>query len=406
MSDPRINDRIRVPEVRLVGPGGEQVGIVRVEDAMRLARESDLDLVEVAPNAKPPVAKLMDFGKYKYEAAVKARESRKNQTNTNLKEVRFRLKIDDHDYDTKVGHARRFLSDGDKVKAMIQFRGREQSRPEMGVRLLQKLAEDLGEFGQVESSPRQDGRNMVMVLGPLKNKSEARAAARRAKENDVTEDRLPQKTKSSRRDREREARAAGMIDTESALPVGGNSIGEAIPEELRKMAEQKFEVPEGAPPLKVSEDQPPVMAPKEERRERAGGGRGRPAERGGSRGADRGERPERGDRPERGASDRGGRPAGRPAGAGRPEGGRPASSGPRTGAPARSGGPRPASSSAPRTAAPRPAGAAGPRPAARPAAPAAAPKPGTAPKPGAAAKPAPKPGATPKPAPKPGPSQG
>lgn len=369
ISDPRINDRIRVPEVRLVGPGGEQVGIVRVEDAMRLARESDLDLVEVAPNAKPPVAKLMDFGKYKYEAAVKARESRKNQTNTHLKEVRFRLKIDDHDYETKVGHARRFLGDGDKVKAMIQFRGREQSRPEMGVRLLQKLAEDLEEFGQVESSPRQDGRNMVMVLGPLKNKSEARAAARRAKETGSSEDRLPHKTKSSRRDREREARAAGVIDTSSALPVGGNSIGEAIPEELRKMAEQKFEVPEGAPPLKVSEDQPPVMAPKEERRDRAGsGGRGRSAERNGaSRGADRsGERSA-------------GRPASRPAGGGRPVTSRPTStSTPRSGAPDRSNAVRPATT----------------------------PAPGSASQPASSAGPAPKPGAAPKPGPKPGPGKG
>ena len=126
ISDPRINERIRVPEVRLVGPNGEQVGIVRVEDALRLAAEADLDLVEVAPTAKPPVCKLMDFGKYKYEAAVKARESRKNQVNTVLKEVRFRLKIDKHDYETKTGHAKKFLSQGDKVKAIIQFRGREQ----------------------------------------------------------------------------------------------------------------------------------------------------------------------------------------------------------------------------------------------------------------------------------------
>ncbi len=179
ISEPRINDRIRVPEVRLVGPAGEQVGIVRIEDALRLATESDLDLVEVAPQAKPPVCKLMDFGKYKYEAAVKAREARKNQTNTVLKEIRFRLKIDTHDYDTKTGHARRFLAAGDKVKAMIQFRGREQQRPEMGIRLLQKFAEDVAEVGLVESSPRIDGRNMVMVIGPTKNKAEAKAEARR-----------------------------------------------------------------------------------------------------------------------------------------------------------------------------------------------------------------------------------
>lgn len=163
----------------MVGPAGEQVGIVRIEDALRLAAESDLDLVEVAPTAKPPVCKLMDFGKYKYEAAVKAREARKNQTNTVLKEIRFRLKIDTHDYETKRGHAQRFLGAGDKVKAMIQFRGREQQRPEMGIRLLQKFAADVAEVGVVESSPRIDGRNMVMVIGPLKNKAEAKAEARR-----------------------------------------------------------------------------------------------------------------------------------------------------------------------------------------------------------------------------------
>ncbi|WP_258073710.1 translation initiation factor IF-3 [Arthrobacter sp. 08Y14] len=175
-----MNDRIRVPEVRLVGPAGEQVGVVRIEDALRLAAESDLDLVEVAPQAKPPVCKLMDFGKYKYEAAVKAREARKNQTNTVLKEIRFRLKIDTHDYETKRGHAMRFLAAGDKVKAMIQFRGREQQRPEMGMKLLNKFAADVAEVGVVESTPRIDGRNMVMVIGPLKNKAEAKAEARRA----------------------------------------------------------------------------------------------------------------------------------------------------------------------------------------------------------------------------------
>ncbi|AIY03913.1 translation initiation factor IF-3 [Arthrobacter sp. PAMC 25486] len=121
----------------------------------------------------------MDFGKYKYEAAVKAREARKNQTNTVLKEIRFRLKIDKHDYETKRGHALKFLGAGDKVKAMIQFRGREQQRPEMGIRLLQKFAEGVAEVGIIESSPRIDGRNMVMVIGPLKNKAEAKAEARR-----------------------------------------------------------------------------------------------------------------------------------------------------------------------------------------------------------------------------------
>ncbi|PID53000.1 MAG: translation initiation factor IF-3 [Micrococcales bacterium] len=178
MTEPRINERIRIPEVRLVGPAGEQVGIVRVEDALRLAQEADLDLVEVAPNARPPVCKLMDYGKFKYEADMKAREARKNQANTVLKTIRLRLKIDDHDYETKRSQAEKFLKSGDKVKVMIMFRGREQSRPEMGYRLLQRVAGDLAEFGSIESNPLQDGRNMVMVLGPTRKKSENRPQRR------------------------------------------------------------------------------------------------------------------------------------------------------------------------------------------------------------------------------------
>ncbi|CAN5123649.1 hypothetical protein BH09ACT3_BH09ACT3_16090 [soil metagenome] len=148
---------------------------MRIEDAIRLAQEADLDLVEVAPNSKPPVAKIMDFGKFKYETAQKAKEAKRNQSNTVLKEVRFRLKIDVHDYETKRKRAEGFLLQGDKVKAMILFRGREQSRPEQGVRLLQRFAEDVSEFGTVESTPMIDGRNMVMVIGPLKTKAEVKA---------------------------------------------------------------------------------------------------------------------------------------------------------------------------------------------------------------------------------------
>src|ERR1700712_3019214 len=181
-TEPRINDRIRVSEVRLVGPAGEQVGIVRIEDALRLARESELDLVEVAPMARPPVAKLMDYGKFKYETAKKARETRRNQTNTVIKEMKLRPKIDIHDYETKKGHVVRFLRSGDKVKITIMFRGREQHRPELGFRLLQRLAEDVTELGFVESSPKQDGRNMIMVLGPHKKKSEAKAEVKAEKQ--------------------------------------------------------------------------------------------------------------------------------------------------------------------------------------------------------------------------------
>ncbi|MFT4299879.1 MAG: translation initiation factor IF-3 [Aeromicrobium sp.] len=188
----RVNDRIRVPEVRLVGPGGEQVGIVRIEDALRLAAESDLDLVEVAPTARPPVCRLMDYGKFKYEAAQKARESRRNQTNTIIKEMKLRPKIDQHDYDTKKGHVVRFLKAGDKVKITIMFRGREQHRPELGYRLLQKLAADVEDLGFIESNARQDGRNMTMVLSPHKKKSEALAEVK-AEKAKVTAEKAAQK---------------------------------------------------------------------------------------------------------------------------------------------------------------------------------------------------------------------
>ncbi|WP_442875764.1 translation initiation factor IF-3 [Actinoallomurus sp. NBC_01490] len=175
-----MNERIRVPEVRLVGPNGEQVGIVPIAKALDLARESDLDLVEVAPTARPPVAKLMDYGKFKYESAMKARDARRNQAHTVIKEIKLRPKIDPHDYGTKKGHVERFLKAGDKVKVTIMFRGREQSRPELGFRLLQRLAEDVEELGFVESRPKQDGRNMIMVLGPHRKKSEAKAEQRAA----------------------------------------------------------------------------------------------------------------------------------------------------------------------------------------------------------------------------------
>ena len=181
-TEPRINERIRVPEVRLVGPAGEQVGIVAINDALRLAQEADLDLVEVAPMARPPVAKLMDYGKFKYESALKARESRKNQAQTVIKEIKLRPKIDPHDYGTKKGHVERFLKQGDKVKVTIMFRGREQSRPELGFKLLQRLAGDIEELGFVESSPKQDGRNMIMVIGPHKRKTDAMAAAKADRE--------------------------------------------------------------------------------------------------------------------------------------------------------------------------------------------------------------------------------
>jgi translation initiation factor IF-3 len=142
-------------------------------------------LVEVAPTARPPVCKLMDYGKFKYESAVKARESRKNQTQTIVKEIKLRPKIDPHDYGTKKGHVERFLKAGDKVKVTIMFRGREQSRPELGFRLLQRLAGDVEELGFVESAPKQDGRNMIMVLAPHKNAADLKKAQQQASDRNT-----------------------------------------------------------------------------------------------------------------------------------------------------------------------------------------------------------------------------
>jgi translation initiation factor IF-3 len=204
----RINDRIRVSEVRLVGPSGETVGIVPTADALRLAQEADLDLVEIAPMARPPVCKLMDYGKFKYENAQKAREARRNQTNVIIKEMKLRPKIDAHDYETKKGHVVRFLRAGDKVKITIMFRGREQHRPELGYRLLQRLAEDVTELGFVESSPKQDGRNMVMVLGPHKKKADAKVDMKAEKDSKAAERAAHEADERAERDA---AHAAGPV---------------------------------------------------------------------------------------------------------------------------------------------------------------------------------------------------
>lgn len=198
-----------------MGPDGEQVGVVRIEDALRLAEEADLDLVEVAPSARPPVARLMDYGKYKYESAQKAREARKKQSHVLIKEQKLRPKIDTHDYETKKRNVERFLADGDKVKVTIMFRGREQSRPELGFRLLERLAEDVAELGFVESAPKQDGRNMIMVLGPTKKKSEAKADREAAKAK-----RAAEREASAKADREQ--RAAGRAAAEARRAEHGD----------------------------------------------------------------------------------------------------------------------------------------------------------------------------------------
>jgi translation initiation factor IF-3 len=164
----RVNERIRVPKVRLIGADGEQLGIVETPEALKRAREADLDLVEVAPNSKPPVTRLLDYSKYKYEQEQKQKQARKHQTQVNVREIKLRPKIADHDYETKKGHVERFLNQQNKVKITIMFRGREQAHPERGRDLLQRLFEDLDGLATIESEPLQEGRNMSMMLAPSK----------------------------------------------------------------------------------------------------------------------------------------------------------------------------------------------------------------------------------------------
>jgi len=163
-----MNDRIRAPQVRLVGPDGSQIGIVSTQDALRRAQDLDLDLVEVAPQANPPVARIMDYGKFKYERDIRQKEARKKQARVEVKEIKFRPKIDPHDYATKKGHVVRFLTAGARVKVTIMFRGREMAHTELGRKILDRLVEDLADMAVVESTPKQDGRNMVMVIAPIK----------------------------------------------------------------------------------------------------------------------------------------------------------------------------------------------------------------------------------------------
>jgi translation initiation factor IF-3 len=164
----RINERIRVPEVRVIDEDGNQVGVMKTPDALRVAQQRELDLVEVAPEARPPVCRVLDYSKYKYEQAQKLKQARKHQQQITVREIKFRPKIAQHDYDTKKGHVERFLLHKDKVKVTIMFRGREVTHPERGVAILDRLAEELSELSVVEQRPMQDGRNMTMMLAPSK----------------------------------------------------------------------------------------------------------------------------------------------------------------------------------------------------------------------------------------------
>jgi translation initiation factor IF-3 len=166
----RINERIRVPEVRLIGEDGKQIGVIKTDEALKYAQERDLDLVEVAPESRPPVCRVLDYSKYKYEQEQKAKAARRHQKQITIREIKLRPKIAQNDYETKKGHVERFLRGQDKVKITIMFRGRETTHPERGEQLLMRLAQDVGEIGTIEQRPNLDGRNMTMVLGPVKAK--------------------------------------------------------------------------------------------------------------------------------------------------------------------------------------------------------------------------------------------
>jgi translation initiation factor IF-3 len=172
----RINERIRVPQVRVIGEESEQLGVMDVRDAIRAAREKGLDLVEVAPNADPPVCRIIDFGKFQYEAKKKANEAKKKQVTITVKEVKFRPGTDEHDYSYRMKHAREWLQEGDKVKATIWFRGREMTHRELGSRILEKLEQDLADVGEVEARPRMEGNQMFIILGPKRHKTAPKPA--------------------------------------------------------------------------------------------------------------------------------------------------------------------------------------------------------------------------------------
>jgi translation initiation factor IF-3 len=249
----RVNERIRVPEVRLIDDEGNQVGVLKTPDALRFAQERDLDLVEVAPEARPPVCRVLDYSKYKYEQAQKLKQARKHQQQITIREIKFRPKIAQHDYDTKKGHVERFLRHKDKVKVTIMFRGREVTHPERGTAILDRLAEELSELSIVEQRPTQDGRNMTMMLGPSKAILAGRTEAHEAVEG-ASPDGAGTDVAGTGAD------AASSDASESAAPDGASasdSAGAVAQPSVQETAPNGADVTEGAQDSTPSaEDQP------------------------------------------------------------------------------------------------------------------------------------------------------
>jgi translation initiation factor IF-3 len=238
----RINERIRVPEVRLIDDEGKQIGVLKTPDALAFAQERDLDLVEVAPEARPPVCRVLDYSKYKYEQAQKVKQARKHQQQITVREIKFRPKIAEHDYDTKKHHVERFLKHKDKVKVTIMFRGREVTHPERGTMILDRLAEELSELGVVEQRPMQEGRNMTMMMAPSKA---------------VLAGRL-------------EGADGAAPDGQESVPVAASAPApteaeEAIPAEAAPAPASEDDAPAASAPAPAPEDDtPPASAPAED----------------------------------------------------------------------------------------------------------------------------------------------
>jgi translation initiation factor IF-3 len=231
----RINERIRVKEVRLIGDDGAQIGVLPIEEALKYAQERDLDLVEVAPEARPPVCRVLDYSKYKYEQAQKAKASKKHQQQITIREIKLRPKIAAHDYDTKKGHVVRFLKHADKVKVTIMFRGREREHPQRGRDLLMRLADEVKELGTIEQHPLQEGRNMTMVLGPTKEAMKQHADDLHAQEEATKKAKRARKSAEAAAHEERvaamaEAEASGdEAPTSDAAPASSGDAAAADP---------------------------------------------------------------------------------------------------------------------------------------------------------------------------------
>jgi translation initiation factor IF-3 len=241
----RINERIRVPEVRLIGEDGQQVGVVPTDEALRYAQERELDLVEVAPEARPPVTRVLDYSKYKYEQAQKLKAARKHQQQITIREIKFRPKIAEHDYATKKGHVERFLRHKDKVKVTIMFRGREVSHPERGEAILNRLFEELHELAVIEQRPTQDGRNMTMLLGP----------SRAVLAGEISSDGEKAKAAAAEAEKAPEADAPAPEAQAEETPAQADQNGEADPEAAAKKPAAK-KAPAKKPAAKKAAEKP------------------------------------------------------------------------------------------------------------------------------------------------------